>query len=77
MRGFGILNGPRSRVSVSDDSARWPTFPWLLLNSGYGRALKRRYADPGIAEQRARRLARALRADGASVIVEIAHAVRT
>lgn len=77
MRGFGILNGPRARVSVSDDSARCPTFPWLLVNSGYGGALKRRYADPGVAEGRARRLARTLRADGASVILEIADAVRT
>ena len=77
MRGFGFLNGPRSRVSVSDDSARCPTFPWLLVNSGYGGALKRRYADPGVAEQRARRLARTLRADGASVIMEIAHAARS
>ncbi|MDR6775517.1 hypothetical protein [Azospirillum sp. BE72] len=77
MRGFGILNGPRSRVSVADDSARCPSFPWLLTNAGYGGALKRRFADRGVAEGRARRLARTLRADGASVILEIADAVRT
>lgn len=77
MRGFGILNGPRSRVSVSDDRAHCPSFPWLLATSGYGGALKRRFADLGVAEGRARRLARTLRADGASVILEIADAARS
>lgn len=77
MKARGIFNGPRSRVSVSDAGAQCPSFPWLLTCTGFGGSLKRRFANPVAAVERARRVARSLRADGASVLVEIADAARS